>query len=399
MNSINRRTSCIVCDQDGLLPFFNLSRSPVQCNRLWNTPAEALRAPRGEIDLVFCPHCGLVFNRAFQSEKIQYSPEYENALHFSPRFQRFAKNLAQEMIDTYHLEMKNVIEIGSGDGFFLSLLSKLGKNQGIGFDPGYLPPSQRTSDQRGDVLENRNLHFFQELYPHPQIELEFPPDFILCRHVLEHLEDPLHLLEEVRREAVPVYFEVPNFEYTLKDFSFWDILYEHHLYFTPPSLTYLFRKAGFHIRRLRETFGGQYISLEALPEEKDDPPAHSDPDGIGSLSTAVREFDRTFQQKKAQWQEFFSAHAEQNTPIVIWGIGSKGIIFLNHIAPPSIRYGVDINPRKRGRFVPGTGQEVVSPEFLKKFQPEIIILMNKLYEKEVREELKRLHVRSRLLQA
>ena len=399
MNSINRRTSCIVCDHRELIPFFHLSRSPVHCNRLWNPPAQALWNLRVDSDLVLCAHCGLVFNLSFQRDKMRYSPDYENSLHFSPRFQRFAKNLALDMMDTFHLENKNVIEIGSGDGFFLSLLSHLGAKHGIGFDPGYLPPSQRAADQRGDVVEDENLQFFKELYPNPQVELDFPPDFILCRHVLEHLEDPLNLLQEVRAEDVPVYFEVPNFGYILEHFSYWDILYEHHLYFTRPALTYLFRKAGFHVRRLRETFGGQYLSLEALPVESDTPPVKTRADEIEPLLTETLEFGRTFQQIKAQWQEFFSAHADQNTPIVVWGIGSKGIIFLNHIAPSTIRYGVDINPRKRGRFVPGTGQEVVSPDFLKNFQPQIIILMNQLYEKEIQAELDRLQVQCRLLQA
>ena len=76
--------------------------------------------------------------------------------------------------------------------------------------------------------------------------------------------------------------------------------------------------------------------------------------------------------------------------MVTWGGGSKGVTFLNTLRDPSpVRAVVDLNPRKAGKFVPGTGQEIVSPEALRQISPDAVIVMNPIYVDEITE-----HVRS-----
>jgi hypothetical protein len=45
---------------------------------------------------------------------------------------------------------------------------------------------------------------------------------------------------------------------------------------------------------------------------------------------------------------------------------------------------VDINPRKHGMYVPGSGQQIVPPEFLKEYRPDAVIVMNSIYRNEIR---------------
>jgi hypothetical protein len=54
-----------------------------------------------------------------------------------------------------------------------------------------------------------------------------------------------------------------------------------------------------------------------------------------------------------------------------------------------IEYVVDINPHRHGRFIPGTGQQIVAPSFLKDYQPDQVIAMNPVYLREIEEELAR----------
>jgi len=83
---------------------------------------------------------------------------------------------------------------------------------------------------------------------------------------------------------------------------------------------------------------------------------------------------------------------------VVWGGGSKGITFLNQINnPQQIKYVVDINPRKQGLYVPGTGQLIVSPAFLSKYKAEIVIVMNPIYTNEIRHLSKNLGVTAEFL--
>ena len=64
----------------------------------------------------------------------------------------------------------------------------------------------------------------------------------------------------------------------------------------------------------------------------------------------------------------------------------KGCNFLNILnTTDKVKYVVDINPRKHGNYIAGTGQEIIPPEFLKSYKPDYIIVMNPIYLDEVRE--------------
>jgi hypothetical protein len=84
--------------------------------------------------------------------------------------------------------------------------------------------------------------------------------------------------------------------------------------------------------------------------------------------------------------------------VVIWGVGSKGVTFLNILqCQDKIQYAVDINPRKVGMHVAGAGQEIVPPDFLREYQPDAIILMNPIYQDEIRQTIAQLGVNAELL--
>lgn len=87
--------------------FIEIPRVPVYCNVLWPTRDEALHAPRGDIRLAFCKGCTHIFNIAFDPGRMEYTQEYENPLHFSPRFQEYAMSLAERLIKDYDLYDKD----------------------------------------------------------------------------------------------------------------------------------------------------------------------------------------------------------------------------------------------------------------------------------------------------
>jgi hypothetical protein len=58
---------------------------------------------------------------------------------------------------------------------------------------------------------------------------------------------------------------------------------------------------------------------------------------------------------------------------------------------------VDSNPRKQGMFVPGTGQQILSPDVLASVQPSTILLLNAAYRGEIESMLAAHSVRAKLL--
>jgi hypothetical protein len=76
---------------------------------------------------------------------------------------------------------------------------------------------------------------------------------------------------------------------------------------------------------------------------------------------------------------------------VVWGSGSKGVAFLSALGGGSeIEYVVDINPFRQGKFMAGTGQEIVSPAFLADYKPDVAIAMNPIYRGEIQDDLRRM---------
>ena len=48
---------------------------------------------------------------------------------------------------------------------------------------------------------------------------------------------------------------------------------------------------------------------------------------------------------------------------------------------------IDLNTRKHGLHVAGTGQVVRPPEYLKDFKPDMVIITNPVYREEIRKDL------------
>lgn len=384
---------CPICASTDILELVDIRQVPVFCNLIWNTPEEARGAPRGDIQLGFCTCCSHIFNQRFDPELVAYTQGYENSLHFSPRFQTYAHSLAARLVQDYNLHHKTIIEIGSGQGDFLKMLCDLGDNRGLGFDPSYIPTAEAERDPR--------LTFVLEYYAEEHTQTH--TDFILSRHVFEHIPTPDAFLASLRRviadrRQITVFFEVPNALYTLRELGIWDVIFEHYSYFTPLSLETAFRKNGFKVLKVGEAFNGQFLTIEAAPGDPQPGFSQPDPDEMVSLTRHAAGFAEKYRTKASTWTRRLEQAAEKGQKVVLWGAGSKGVTFLNVLrAYLQVEYIVDINPRKEGKFVAGSGQEIVPPSFLTGFQPDIIIIMNPNYREEIQKDLEKMGVAAEIL--
>lgn len=384
---------CPTCHRGVMSTFFDMTSVPVYCNLLWPSHTAAVQAPRGDIRLGFCPVCGMIYNTAFDPRLVSYTQAYENSLHGSPRFQAYATALATRLVEKYRLRGKEIIEIGCGRGEFLTLLCRMGGNRGLGFDPS--DDSHREAVEQVEGLTLIRDQYFGHY-------ADYAADLICCRHVLEHIPTPRTFLASVRQAAekratTVVFFEVPNVIYTLQDRGIWDIIYEHCSYFSMPSLTWLFQEVGFAVQDVHPAFGGQFLCLEAIPATAGADGPHM-PESIDQLARDVATFGEIYRNEVEMWQQKLNRLLQQGCRIVVWGAGSKGVTFLNTVqASEQIHYVVDINPHKQTRYVAGTGQQIVPPAFLQAYRPDVVLVMNPLYQDEIRTYLAQLGLRASVL--
>ncbi len=363
---------CPACEHDGVRSIAELTAVPVFCNALWDDRDQARSAPVGDLDLVLCERCGLLWNRSFDEALTAYSPAYENSLHFSPAFQTFAKSLAEDLVQRYDLHDTSVVEIGAGSGDFLAMVCELGSNRGIGYDPSH-DPARAVPGPVEVVAEH---------YP---IDRPIDARLVCSRHVLEHVTEPIPLLEGVRGSLDPaldtvVYLEVPDATFMLEQPAVWDLIYEHCTYFSEPTLNALCARAGFKTLRSGRSFGDQYLWVEAgAGEPRTEYPS---PDELAALIGAAEGFGDHLRSMIADWDQRLDRMA-QDGPVAVWGAGSKGVSFLSLVAhPATVGHVVDVNPHKAGKYLPASGLQVQTPDSLPDDLAHVLV-MNPIYLDEI----------------
>ena len=390
---------CPACGSSGTEIFFEIPEFPTLSNVLLKTAEAARQWPKAPIRLGFCHGCGWIGNTAFDSRLVNYGEHYENSLHYSAVFRKYAERLARYLLHRFHLKGKDLIEIGCGQGDFLHSLCELGWNRGVGFDPSFSP-------ERAHSNGRQDIRFVRDYYS-PQYA-NYRCDFLCCRHVLEHIEDPKSFLQNVRqaldgRKRAKLYFEVPNALFTLRGMGIWDPIYEHRSYFSRYSLRFLFASSGFRVLSMRERFGGQFLCLDA------EMASHGKGEGanctggrkqLRRMAGDVRNFAGAYRRKVEKHRAFLRESKRRGKKIALWGAGSKAVNFLNVFRrEKAVEFVVDLNPFKQGMFIPGTGQNIVAPEFLLNYHADSVVVMNPIYQREISAHLKSLGLHPEMIPA
>ncbi|MEM0986805.1 MAG: class I SAM-dependent methyltransferase [Pseudomonadota bacterium] len=388
--------TCPACEAAVMRSFHKAEGVPTNSCILLDSPEEARAYPTGDIDLGFCDDCGFIFNMAFDLKKTEYSGRYEETQGFSGTFNAFHSALAQRLIDRHDLHDKDVLEIGCGKGEFLMLLAELGNNRGVGIDPGV--HLDRINSDKADQL-TFIADFYSEKYADHKV------DFLACKMTLEHIPDAQNFVSTVRRGLgeqtdATVFFQIPEAKRVIGECAFEDVYYEHCAYFSPGTLARTFRQAGFDVLDLSVEYGDQYLTIEARPRasgaETAAPIALED--DLDELRAIVDSFPHRCAATLKKWRDLVETAKAADETIVLWGSGSKAVSFLTTLnVGDQIDYVTDINPYRHNHYMPITAQRIVPPSELSKIQPDLVIVMNRVYEQEVSADLQKLGVKARIV--
>lgn len=366
--------------------FHHVANVPVNSCLLYENRKGAIDLPCGNIDLSFCPDCSFVYNAAWHPERTTYNEDYEETQEFSDTFSTYQKQQAMDLLARYGVLGKEIVEIGCGKGEFLSLLCELGRNHGVGYDPSFVP------NRRNGIPHS--IEFKRELFTSSTVQA--PPDLVCCKMTLEHIGATRSFVQAIRRIAsrergTVVFIQVPDVRRILWEAAFWDVYYEHCSYFSPDSLQRVLRDAGFDVLRMETGFGGQYLTIEARVARAAVAHAELPSPATDDLASAVTRYDERANHSIASWSKLLSVAARMGKRTVLWGSGSKAVAFLSAVgADAEIDYLIDINPYRWGKFVPGSGKQIMPPEVVLKSPPDLVIAMNPNYVDEIANGLRAL---------
>jgi SAM-dependent methyltransferase len=361
--------------------FYTANNVPANSCMMFSNHQEAVSFPKGDVVLGFCGNCGFISNVAFDPSKLDYSSLAPEEQGFSGTFNTYAQRLASRLIQNYDLRGKHICEIGCGRGDFLALVCQLGNNYGVGIDPSTVSGGVESE-------ASSRLTFIRDYYS--ERYANYHGDLVICRHTLEHIHDTADFIGALRRGIgnkfkTATFFEVPDVTRILHEVAFWDIYYEHCSYFNLGSIARLFRFCNFEVTSLTKDYFDQYLLIEAKPVNQKSTIICENEESVEQTAKDVENFVLHSQEKLSFWKKQLAQIQNKKKKAIVWGSGSKCVGFMTTLGvKDEIEYIVDINPRRHGKFIPGVGKQIVSPEFLKQYRPDTIIVMNPIYCNEIK---------------
>lgn len=364
---------CPICNSSNISIFLKRKKVPIHQNMIFHDRKSAVESITGNLTMTVCKNCGFVFNKDFNESLLSYDENYDNSQTFSPLFKRYVSKLVHYILEKKFVKNCNIFEVGCGKGFFLRKLVENGRgNRGYGFDPAYDGPLEE--------LEGK-IRFYRDYYAPDFVDVK--ADIVVCRHVIEHVTNPTSLMQDIHKafkmsQTARVFLETPCVEWILRNNVHFDMFYEHCSLFSESSLESAMQLVGYEPSKTCHIFDEQYLWLEAAPTSY----VNDVQFDSGKTPVLAQEFGKKEKDFIESWKEKLDSFKPK--PLAIWGAGAKGATFLNLIDPEalSIDCVIDINPKKRGKYIPGTGHEIIGIDQIKSRGVKAAINMNPNYANE-----------------
>jgi hypothetical protein len=326
---------------------------------------------RFETSLAICPSCGLVQLQELVEPDLLFSTyPWHSAVSSTAR--AYAASLAERIRGRFaEPDRSFVVEVGSNDGLLARAIHS------HGFRVLAVDPSDAIEQAAGSGVETRRAFFDHRVGAEIAVAAG-PADLIVARNVLGHTPDPISMACGFREMLHPdgyVLIEVPYVHFLRSLLQYDTVFHEHISYFSLTSLDRLLQRCGLRVERasLSPMNGGSLV-CEARHIDRAEPDA-----GI-ELLRAVEDQDAII--RPEGWVEFAS-RVEANraamsalvgqlcsagAEVAAYGAAAKTIALLNACGLDSsqVQMIADASPLKQGRFCPGVGIPVVSPDELLK---------------------------------
>jgi SAM-dependent methyltransferase len=265
-----------------------------------------------------------------------------------------------------------ILEIGSNDGYLLSLFKQITNNV-TGVDASTTMVFEANS--KGIATVHGVFGDSEELNP-PMGGAERKFNAIIANNVLNHANNPLKFVKEISSLLTKdgsFIFEVPYWYNTISSLRFDQIYLEHVTYFTVESLEYLLSTANLYINEVElvDYHGGSlrvyasfkkecslnksnFLALENKLKLKDESTYFSYMNQINQVRDSfLKNLNRYRNKKPASTIFGIGAAAKANTLLTYYGLNSQSIEFI-----------VDSSPFKQGKITPVSLIPIVDDQIL-----------------------------------
>jgi len=244
-----RRSRCLCCKKKNLNEIINLGEHSF-ADRFIPKNKQKIKDPKYPLIIDLCKDCKFIQSRIITNAKnryidLDYSYTSSNSNYAKTHWKNFA-NLLNNKID---LKNKKIFEIGSNDGFLISILKSKGANV-LGIDASKFMVK----------LSNKNkintIHSIFNLNESSKIKKAYgKADIIIANNVFNHSNKPNNFLKGVSNLLVKngiFIFEQPNFTVGASSLKFDQIYHEHVSYFTAKNIKSILTQNNFYINHMNK---------------------------------------------------------------------------------------------------------------------------------------------------
>ena len=331
-----------------------------------------------------CESCWLVQTQDFADAHELFDGEYAYFSSFSSTWVEHARCYFGAMSARLSLGASSmVVEVASNDGYLL----QHAKARGI---PclGIEPTASTAAAARAKGIEVV-AEFFGEMLGRRLASEGRAADLTVANNVLAHvpnINDFLRGFTAILKPAGVATFEFPHLLRLLDGLQFDTIYHEHVSYLSMLAVDRMMRAAGLEPFAAEEltTHGG---SLRVLAQRADTRARGAD----GSVDALLAR-ERAAGLASAAPYAGFQAKAERIRDDLVtylieakragrmvagYGAAAKGNTLLNFagVRPDLLRYVVDRNPAKQGKFMPGSRIPIVGPDRLVEERPDDLLVL------------------------
>lgn len=333
---------------------------------------KAITVPRQGINLRQCENCYTVqIDKLVDIKSIYRNYIYES--RSSPDLLNHFSAYALKIFSDFGSNV-NLLEIGANDGTLLMELNKLGFKNLVGIDPA--PQSNNISIENliviNDFFNPQSSEILQKYYK--------AYDLIIANNCFSHIPNLKEIFIQcsiLLSDKGTIIIEVQSLLHLFEQCIFDYIYHEHIFYHSVTSLSSLLEKTGLEIYNVEYvlTKGGSYRFYISKK-------------GNFNKSNAVdywlyRELLADIHNKKT-WEKFclylvnvkskLSTLLEKNKPVIGYGASATGTVLLNYFSMEEhVSKIIDDNPKRQGRFSPGSGIPVVSLESIDSVSTYLIL--------------------------
>jgi SAM-dependent methyltransferase len=332
----------------------------------------------------------------FVMEDEMFSPDYAYFSSYSTSWLKHAKKYTSQMIDILDLnDSSMVVDVAANDGYLLQYFQEK-KIPCYGIEP---------TKSTAEVAIKKGIKVIQDFFgcslARQLSEKGHKADLMAANNVLAHVPDINDFVKGFSILLKPngvATFENPHLVNLVEQNQFDTIYHEHFSYLSLTSVKDIFLSNGLEVYDVEEmpSHGG---SLRYYAQRKDTGKRKISKRvelmikresvlGVNSLPY-YDNFQTKVEMIKDDFLSFLIKAKKDKKLVVAYGAAAKGNTLLNFSGVKSdlIKYVVDLNPAKVGKFMPGSRIPIVNECALREDKPDFIFIFPWNLKREIMDQL------------